>query len=93
MAQYIPHDKEHPQAGMWGRSIWVWHVVAWSLDHLAPYEPEEVDNDGLAGSLCDRYVSPPFVPRTLLDERNMCKKCEAVEQRFRKPLHGAATGR
>ena len=58
-------DVRHPDAGKWGRSAWLWHYLQWveSGDGSA--------TDG--GSLCGRYIGPPYagVPPLL----HKCAKC------------------
>lgn len=65
MAQYVPHNKIHPEAGRWGRSNWVWHYLQWALDE------DGGPTDG--ASLCDRYLSPPYVGVPPIQFK--CPKC------------------
>ena len=55
----------HPEAGRWGRSLWLWHYLQWA---------EELDGSAVdGGSLCGRYVGPPYVGVPPLIHR--CQKC------------------
>lgn len=44
----------HRQAGLWGRSLWTWHILAVEVE---PVPGEDGPN---GGSLCGRYLNPPY---------------------------------
>lgn len=70
MAQHIPHEVRHPEAGKWARSQWLWHRVEWQVESTY----DEID----AASSCDRYLSPPYVvdlPQAFAAMGFVCKKC------------------